>query len=98
MNVYFKEIPDKAFDICTSRPEILQDLFGPDFSSRMIGKTVEVEGEVTKDNCESTAGIWVTLSQQLHVVGPGQVPTAAPVWVRPSPSAPPIPSTRLSGG
>ena len=92
VNVYFKEIPDKAFDMCTSRPEILQDLFGPDFSSRMIGKTVEVEGEVTEHNCESTAGIWVTLSHQLHVVGPGQVPTAAPVWVRPSPSAPPIPS------
>ena len=52
----------------------------------MIGKTVEVEGEVTEDDCESRAGIWVTLSHQLHVGGSGQVPTAAPVWSVPAPA------------
>lgn len=80
VDIYFKEASD--FNVCT-KAEILQDLFGPDFSTRMIGKTLEVEGDVG-DYCKSGAGIPVMLSRQLHMVGSAHASTTAPAWVPPN--------------
>jgi hypothetical protein len=56
---------------CTSSPDIFKDVFGQDFSTSLIGKTVQVEGEVTRAFCNSLGGIRVTLARQLHLVGSG---------------------------
>ena len=75
-NVYFAEAPDKRFNVTTSSPDIFQDMFGPDFSSHMIGKTLEVEGEVTRAYC-SGGCIRVSLSRQVRLVGSGAGMVAA---------------------
>src|SRR5207248_597682 len=63
--VHFRESPD--FDICTSNPEIFQDVFGPDFRSRMIGQAIEVEGEYQRNYCKSFKGsIRVSLAHQVR--------------------------------
>jgi hypothetical protein len=70
VNIYFKESPDGAFNVCSTRPDIFQDMFGPDFRSRMIGKTLEVEGAVTRAYCKGyQASIRITLARQVHAAG-----------------------------
>jgi hypothetical protein len=70
VNIYFRESPDGIFNVCTSSPDIFQDIFGPDFRSSMIGKALEVEGEVTRAYCNGEkGGIRVTLARQVHSVG-----------------------------
>ena len=76
VNVYFTEAPNKAFNITTSSSDIFQEMFGPDFSSRMIGKMLEVEGEATKAYC-SGGCIRLSLSRQVRLVGSGAGMVAA---------------------
>ena len=68
VNVYFRESPEEqAFNLCTSDPGILVDLFGPDFRTRMIGQMLEVEGEYQRSYCKGTKGsIRITLAHQLR--------------------------------
>jgi hypothetical protein len=70
VNIYFRESPEEqTFNICTSDPEILVDIFGPDFRSRMIGQVLEVEGEYQRNYCEGRKGsIRVTLAHQVRKV------------------------------
>lgn len=58
--------------------DILADVFGPDFATAMIGKTVEVEGLVT--HCNTGTGILIKLQHQIKLVGtgPGMVPAVTP--------------------
>ena len=92
-DVYFKESPDKHFDMCTSSPDIFRDIFGPDYATSMIGKTVEVSGELTRSSCQSGAGIRVSLGRQVHLVGAGRgmVATVEPTAIKFSEIAPPPP-------
>jgi hypothetical protein len=99
-DIYFKESPDKKFNMCTSSPDIFQDVFGPNFSTSMIGKTVEVAGELTRV-CQSGAGIRVTLARQLHLVGsgPGMVAAAvAPAITFPNLAPTPVPKPYFDPG
>jgi hypothetical protein len=70
VNVYFRESPEEqAFNVCTSDPEILVDMFGPDFRTRMIGQMLEVEGEYQRNYCKGAKGsIRITLAHQLRKV------------------------------
>ncbi|MGA8757060.1 MAG: hypothetical protein WB611_12185 [Stellaceae bacterium] len=70
VNVYFRESPgEQAFNVCTSDPAILVDVFGPDFRTRMIGQMLEVEGEYQRNYCKGTKGsIRITLAHQLRKV------------------------------
>ena len=88
-DVYFTDDTKHQFAFCTARPDILQDVIGSDFASKMVGKNLEVEGYVTK-GCRADGGIQITLARQLHVIGPGQAATVAHVW---SPDENPIPPT-----
>ena len=55
VNVAFRESPPVAdarprfaipeFGVCATNPEIFQDVFGKDFLTSMVGKTIEVQGE-----------------------------------------------------
>jgi hypothetical protein len=80
VDVYFKEGSDKSFNFCTTVPEVFRDAFGANYASSMIGKSVEVQGEVTRNTCQSGAGIRVTLMHQIKLVGtgPSMVAAAAP--------------------
>jgi hypothetical protein len=80
VNVYFRESPEQestsfetsygAFNVCASDAGIFEDMFGPDFRSRMIGQVLEVEGEFQRNYCKGWKGsIRVTLARQLHAVG-----------------------------
>jgi hypothetical protein len=78
-NIFFRESPDGTFNVCSSSPDIFQDLFGPDFRSTMVGKTLEIKGEVHRQCCGGAkAGIRITLSRQLHSIGPDEKP--AEIW------------------
>jgi hypothetical protein len=83
VNVYFRESPEQAstvfetvygaFNTCTSDATIFEDMFGPDFRSRMIGQILEVEGEYQRNYCKGWKGsIRVTLARQLHSAGSGK--------------------------
>jgi hypothetical protein len=89
-DVYFKDDPKRQFAFCTSRPDIFQDVFGANFATAMPGKTVEVQGWLTKGCRDVNGGIQITLMRQLRVLGPGQTATVAHVW---SPAENAIPAT-----
>jgi len=80
VNVYFRESPEQAstmyetvygaFNVCASDAGIFEDMFGPDFRSRMIGQVLEVRGEYQRNYCKGWKGsIRVTLARQLHSAG-----------------------------
>jgi hypothetical protein len=82
--------PYSAFNVCTSDRAILQERFGPDFMTSMIGKTVEIEGETQGAVCRGLmSSIRVTLAHQLRPVKSTQFETASvPRFVPPPP--PPV--------
>ena len=63
VNVFFRESPPVAdarpqfaipeFGVCTTNPEVFQDVFGKDFLTSMVGKTIEVQGESYGAACGS---------------------------------------------
>ncbi len=80
VNVYFRESPEQAstsyetsygaFNVCTSDAGIFEDMFGPDFRSRMIGQVLEVQGDYSRAYCKGwKGGIRVSLAHQVHSVG-----------------------------
>ena len=82
VDVYFRESAEQAsnsyetfygaFNVCTLGPEIFQDMFGPDFRSRMIGQVLEVQGEFQRNYCKGwKASIRITLAQQVHRISAG---------------------------
>jgi hypothetical protein len=82
--------PYSEFNVCTSKPDVFETLFGADFRTSMIGKTIEVEGEIAPGNeCRGLrASIRVTLARQVRLVPsaqfePGRVPRFAPVTPEP---------------
>jgi hypothetical protein len=81
--------PYSAFNVCTSDRAILQQVFGPDFMTSMIGKTVEIEGETQGAVCRGLmSSIRVTLAHQVRPVKSaqfeaGSVPRFIPPPVKP---------------
>jgi hypothetical protein len=100
VNVFFRESPPVAnanprfaipeFGVCTTNPDILQDVFGKDFLTTMAGKTIEVQGEVWGGgNCGSLkAALRMTLAREIRLVQAGPGSQAAPVS-----EAPVVPQT-----
>ena len=88
-NVYFKEAPNREFILCATGPDILSDVFGLDFATAMIGKTIEVEGLAA--HCLGGTGILVKLQHQIKLVGTG--PSRVPA-VTPPPFEFPVDTTR----
>jgi len=72
---------DQAFGVCTSDQTILSDNFGPSFPTTMVGKTVELQGEVNRGACGTAAGIQVSLTRQIKEVKPGLVAAKGQAWV-----------------
>ena len=81
--------PYSEFNVCTSSQDIFEDRFGADFSTSMIGKTVEIEGETQGAVCRGLRGsIRITLAWQVRPVQsarlePGTVPKFVPLTPEP---------------
>ena len=81
--------PYAEFNVCTSSQNIFEDLFGADFRTSMIGKTIEVEGETQGAYCRGLRGsIRITLARQVRPVQsarfePGTVSKFVPLTPEP---------------
>ena len=81
--------PYSEFNVCTSSQDIFEDRFGADFSTSMIGKTVEIEGETQGAVCRGLmSSIRVTLAHQVRPVKStqfeaGSVPKFVPLTPEP---------------
>lgn len=66
LTIYFKESPDAAFVVCSPAPEIFQDAVGQLYA--LVGKTVEVTGQVEDAYCASkAASIRVVSASDFHI-------------------------------
>jgi hypothetical protein len=72
---------EKAFGICSQDPSIFNDVFGANYGANMVGKTVEMEGQLNDGDCGTATGIKVTLARQLKIVTPGMAIAKGRTWV-----------------
>jgi hypothetical protein len=66
-HIYFKESPDSTITACSPYPDMLQKMFGNNFSG-LIGKTMEMAGQVEKF-CAPKFSIRIVDPAQIRVVG-----------------------------
>ena len=86
--------PYSEFNVCASGREIFQSVFGPDFLTSMVGKTIEVEGESQGAFCRGLRGsIRITLAHQVRPVKSVQFEAGAPPKFVPPPAQPVAPAT-----
>jgi hypothetical protein len=105
VDIYFKESPDDVnalgrsfpmFDVCGLGPDIFQDAFGAGFRTAMIGKPIEIVGQLQRTHCDgSKTSIRVTLAHQLRVVNSAEFDAATVLWkppkdVQPSSAVTPV--------
>jgi hypothetical protein len=101
VNVVFREspfVPDprpdrepySEFNVCTTSLDIFQDVFGADFRTSMIDKSIEVRGEPWGVSCRGLrGGIGITLARQLRPIPSAQFAAGTRVWVPPPVVVPP---------
>ena len=76
--------PIPEFNVCTERMDILQEKFGADFLTSMIGKTVEVHGLPFGEECYGQrASFQIYLGRQIGPVPSAVFAADARVWVPP---------------
>jgi hypothetical protein len=88
--------PYPEFNVCTTRLDVLQEVFGADFRTSMIGKTIEVHGK-PQGLCWAQAGeIEILLARQVRPVESAQFAAGTRTWAPPAPyvAPPPPPPTR----
>jgi hypothetical protein len=72
--------PEGAFAICELGADVFPELFGSNWSTAMLGKTVEFEGELNRGTCATAAGIRVELARQLKIVTPNLTASVGRAW------------------
>lgn len=102
--IFFRESPDDTagpsgpahpeFNVCTGRLDILQDLFGADYRTSMVGKVIEVQGSLGHRflgvMCSGRRGsLALVLARQLRTVPSPQFPAGTRAWTAPPPAAQP---------
>jgi hypothetical protein len=95
--INFRESPPAAgrsypeFNVCTERLDVLKDVFGADFRTSMIGRTIEARGK-PEGLCWGQAGeIQIYLARQVRPVQSAEFAAGMRTWVPPAPYAPPAP-------
>ncbi|MGH9722636.1 MAG: hypothetical protein ACRD8O_20700, partial [Bryobacteraceae bacterium] len=84
--------PYSEFNACTERLDILQEQFGADFRTSMIGKTIEVHGVPFGEACYGLrASFQIYLGRQIRPVPSAVFAADARVWVPPAVVVPPPP-------
>ena len=89
---------EDAFAICASDGAVLGDVFGANYATSMVGKTVEMQGELNTGTCGAAVGIRVLLAHQMKVVtastpatkGQTFTPKFQPVSTAPAAAATPV--------
>lgn len=72
---------EDAFGICTSDPSIMSEIFGANYNTAMVGKALEMEGEIQREQtCATASGIQIVLAPQLKVVTPGMALAKGQTW------------------
>jgi hypothetical protein len=71
---------ERTFAICTYQTDILSEVFGANYATAMIGKTVELEGELNRNECEAAAGVRLRLARQVKPVTPNLVMAKGQTW------------------
>lgn len=96
--INFRESPPTAgrqypeFNVCTERLDILQDLFGADFRTGMIGKPIEVQGRADGLCWGQLGEIQIYLARQVRPVQSAQFDASTRAWVPPAPYLPARPA------
>ncbi len=67
LHIYFKESPDSTITACSPYPDMIQKMFGNDFSG-LIGKTMEMAGQVEKF-CDPKFSIRIVDPAQIRLAG-----------------------------
>jgi hypothetical protein len=84
--------PTSEFNVCTERLDILEEKFGADFRTSMIGKTIEAHGEPYGEECYGQrASFQIYLGRQIRPVPSAVFAADARVWVPPAVVVPPPP-------
>ena len=82
--------PISEFNVCTERMDILQEKFGADFRTSMIGKTIEVHGLPFGEECYGQrASFQIYLGRQIGPVPSAVFAAGTRVWVPPPVVVPP---------
>jgi hypothetical protein len=78
VNVYFRESTEQAtgafgtsygaINVCTWGTDIFQEMFGPDFRTRMVGQVLEVEGEYGQGCMGWKGSIRIALAHQVRKI------------------------------
>ena len=78
VNVYFRESTEQAtgafgtsygaFNVCTWGTDIFEEMFGPDFRTRMIGQVLEVEGEYGQGCMGWKGSIRIAMAHQVRKI------------------------------
>jgi len=93
---------DRTFGMCTFDTTILSEVFGTNFATAMVGKTIELEGEMNRKSCEAAGGVRLLLARQLKVVTPGMAMVNGQKWTavqtavvaaQPAPATQPLPAS-----
>ena len=66
LTIFFRESPDAAFVACSPYPDMLQDKFGD--LSALVGKTLEVSGQVEPAMCRGGKGASIRLLESKQFV------------------------------
>ena len=86
VNVYFRESPGQTgasgisgavFNVCTYGTDVFEEVFGRDFRSRMVGQTVEIQGEFGHRCLGSGSSIAIAMAHQIHRITEQNPPGAA---------------------
>ena len=93
---------EDAFAICATDGAVLGDVFGANYATSMMGKMVEMEGELNSGTCSAAIGIHVDLAHQLKVVTASTPVTKGQTFTpkfgpAPAGSPPPAPIADLGG-
>jgi hypothetical protein len=81
--------PYPDFNVCTTRLDILQEVFGADYRTSMIGKVIEVHGRPRGDCWAQIGEIEILLARQVRQVPSVQFAAGTRVWVPPPVYVPP---------
>lgn len=107
VQIYFRESPDDVagpggqahseFNVCTERLDVLQDVFGPNYRTGMVGRAVEVRGSLGRrffgGSCSGRSGsMALVLAREISTVSSAQFPAGRRAWTAPAtPGAQPPP-------
>jgi len=71
VDVYFREMPaQQKFTACSSSTDDFEQLFGPDFRTRMVGQVIQAQGVYVLTGCKGNKGsLRISVANGLRSMG-----------------------------